>query len=629
MNKRTHASGNAPGETARRFLSRKDRRTGIQRFILERLLAVVAAFFVGGFMLIVLFVQPYLVRENRNRNAWIAQYAAQSVQLQMTRSADMLMGLSAAAEDSRALAEADHAHVTRSLDLAVKASEMMVSIALLKPDGIVAYTDSAQTERIGMDMSRMPWFRAGLAPGTVVWSPVYLSAATGRPAVSCLYVMNEWLLQGELELGQLNAVVKNMSMPEGMHIDVFDDANRFLIGHSMQDINQRLAMSHLPEGGFTQERGSYELIHEGKRLLAEYEHLDSPNWTIAVMSERAQVLSLSNTILVWMGGLFLLLVSSILFMTWRTNRIWMTSYVTVRHGLHHLVEHIDRGETPDEEIKALTVRFDDFDDLLRDFYHLAESLRLAEEESRQKAEDAEKSAQAKTRFINTMSREFKNPLGGVLGATDLLLYREVDPEKRERLRMLRGSAEVLQRMMNDVLAVADLDSGTYRIDDKPFRVQTLLEETVRSFAEEAARKGLALSMRWDRLIPSVLRGDAIRIRQILFQLTDNAIRYTKEGVVRLSARFVDMMAGHVVVQFQVTDTGIGLTEEQRARVFEDFYTEQREPHIASTAGTGLGLPLVRRLLQALDGTLEVDSTPGNGSTFRFTLTLQAEDTADE
>ena len=265
MNKRTHASVNAPGEAARRFLSRKDRRTGIQRFILERMLAVVAAFFAGGFLLIVLFVQPYLVREARNRNAWIAQYAAQAVQLQMTRSADMLMGLSAAAEDSRALAEVDHAHVTRSLDLAVKASEMMVSIELLKPDGIVAYTDSTQTERIGMDMSRMPWFRSGLAPGAVVWSPVYLSAATGRPAVSCLYVMKEWLLQGELELGQLNAVVKNMSMPEGMHIDVFDDANRFLIGHSMQDINQRLAMSHLPEGGFTQERGSYELIQECKR----------------------------------------------------------------------------------------------------------------------------------------------------------------------------------------------------------------------------------------------------------------------------------------------------------------------------------------------------------------------------
>ncbi len=601
---------------------------GIQRYIIERMLVLIVFFFLIGSLLIVLRVQPDLVEKARSRNAWIADFASQTVQAEVTRSADLLMGLGAAISIHADL-ERDDAFVTGALDNAVAASQLMISATVLHADGTVAYADSTKRAWLGMDMTRMPWYPAVPGRDAVTWSPVYLSASTGEAAVSCLYALNGWLLQAELDLRALNSLVKEMDMPTGMHIDILDEANRMIVGHSMDDVLQRVTMGHLPVEGFSRERGGYAFSHDGTGYLAEYERLDNPPWVVMVIAERDSVLDMSRRILVGIGGLFVLLVLSVMAMTWRTHRIWVTAYGNVRQDLHRMVERIDRGEASGRDAQVIGVRFNNFDGLMRDFYQMAESLRLAEEEARQKAEEAERSDQAKSRFIRSMSREFKNPLGGVLGATDLLLFREADPEKRECLRMLRGSAEVLQRMTSDVLAVAELDAGTYQIADKPMRVQAILEETVRAFSDAAMRKGLDLSMRWDRLIPPVLRGDEIRIRQILNQLTDNAIRFTREGVVRLSARFIDMSADRAVIQFQVTDTGAGITPERQEHLFEDFYAAQHPPQPGAPTGAGLGLPLVRRLLDALGGTMEVESKPDHGSTFRFSLTLLVEEAYHE
>lgn len=221
-------------------------------------------------------------------------------------------------------------------------------------------------------------------------------------------------------------------------------------------------------------------------------------------------------------------------------------------------------------------------------------------------------------FLAHVSHEMRAPLNGMLGMTSLLLLSDLDERQRRLAKLAKNSADILLRLVNDILDLGRMESGQFLLDPQAFALEPLLTETVDMFRPEAERKSIGLSLRLDAPLPHTVFGDAIRVRQVLGNLIGNAIKFTSQGEVALSVA----PAGDKAVRFEVRDTGKGISVEAQSRLFNDFV--QEDASIAREyGGTGLGLAICRRLVRLMHGEIGVRSEPGLGSTFWFEVELPA------
>jgi len=250
----------------------------------------------------------------------------------------------------------------------------------------------------------------------------------------------------------------------------------------------------------------------------------------------------------------------------------------------------------------------------------------ADVESEKAREAAEEASRAKSTFLANMSHEIRTPLNGVLGTTELLLDSELNAEQRELLLMAKFSGESLLGVINDILDFSKIESGKMELDSVDFNLHSYVTDTIKMMALRANTKHLELVCEIEPDVPENVAGDAGRLRQILVNLIGNAIKFTEKGEVSLKVKLQAQRAGSLDLEFSVADTGIGIPIEQQQRIFEDF--SQADGTITRTfGGTGLGLTISRRLVQLMGGQLAVESTPGEGSTFHFTILLSSSNTA--
>lgn len=229
--------------------------------------------------------------------------------------------------------------------------------------------------------------------------------------------------------------------------------------------------------------------------------------------------------------------------------------------------------------------------------------------------EAEIGNRTKSEFLTNMSHEMRTPLTGILGIIDMLLAHDLTEEQRYFLNMAKTSAGSLNQLINDILELSQIEAGEVCIMSQAFNIRDCIRLATDIFKMDIDHKGLGFTLDIDDRVPEKVAGDAVRLRQVLINLVGNAVKFTERGEISLTVR-----PGQDVLQFVIHDTGIGIADGNRENIFEKF-TQADVSLTKKYSGAGLGLALAKRLVENMGGEIRVESRPGEGSTFDFTIPL--------
>jgi diguanylate cyclase (GGDEF)-like protein len=337
---------------------------------------------------------------------------------------------------------------------------------------------------------------------------------------------------------------------------------------------------------------------------------------VQVVMSKSTLNSMSNQILtanLLVPGVLLVIMLPLLFLI--TNR--------VSRPLRELAGMMQRAELGETGVRACLKGPTDVVRMENSFNAMMSELETREQQLKRARDSALASAQAKGEFAASVSHELRTPMNGVMGMLELLKDMGLDEKQEEYLRVAQSSGMSLLSLIDDILDFSKLESGKMKLHSEDFSARTMLEDIVELLSKQASSKQLRLAADIDDQIPSSLHGDAGRIRQILINLVGNAIKFTPSGSVHITAEVIhrEHNEDNFHLQFSVRDTGVGIPEEAQQKIFEAF-TQADGSITRQFGGTGLGLAICQQLVALLGGRIGLESTPGEGSLFWFTVPLQ-------
>jgi len=259
--------------------------------------------------------------------------------------------------------------------------------------------------------------------------------------------------------------------------------------------------------------------------------------------------------------------------------------------------------------------------LSRDLQYLNQTLQDHVEALKNESRSAAQANRAKSTFLASMSHEIRTPLNGIIGAIQLVKATSLDEEQREQLDIMNISSQNLLALINDILDFSRIEAGGMTLEETQFELLEEVDKVIRMLRPKAEEKGLAFGLRTQNDAPLWLKGDPLRLRQVLINLTNNAIKFTEAGGVHVSMELREGGEGMQHIRFVVSDTGIGISAEQKSSLFQAF-TQAETSTTRRFGGTGLGLTIAREIVELMGGTIGMESEVGKGSQFFFDISLE-------
>jgi PAS domain S-box-containing protein len=309
------------------------------------------------------------------------------------------------------------------------------------------------------------------------------------------------------------------------------------------------------------------------------------------------------------------------------NRCPVTDLGQTVENSERILLHVGGGHIPIIK-NVIRMTFEGRDILLESFIDIADRKRM-ELQLLAAKEAAEAASVSKSRFLANMSHEIRTPMNGVIGFLELLQRQEnMSDQQKKYIAMALRSGETLLQLINDILDLSKIEAGKMELVAADLNLLALVEEVVDSFSGQAQNKGIELSCHVSNSIPSILGGDPVRLRQVLFNLLGNAVKFTEKGGISLVVAAGEEQEESLMILFEVRDTGIGMEPEALGKIF-DAFAQADGSTTRRYGGTGLGLTIASQLALLMGGAIDVESAPGKGSTFRFSARLERRDGTPE